>query len=146
MDRTHAILLVFILQIKCKGEFVVRVIPSYVQLLRPPAQDPCNGNYMTLDPIRIGNRVDLACGCPSGTTTVAWYRDNFNNQTTTITDIYIVNVLSETDGGYYICRCDAHSNCFLLKGKTNSLFHQHADMQVLACFNIHGHWCYIKIP
>eukprot|EP00731_Ephydatia_muelleri_P022601 Em0015g184a len=97
MSRSQAILLVLILKFKCE------------------AQDLCDGNYMTIERIRAGNDVALVCDCPFGATPVAWFKDNNETATFTGSDIYTVHVLSADDGGYYSCRCNAHSKCFLLK-------------------------------
>lgn len=83
---------------------------------RTLAQDLCDGNYMTIERIRAGNDVALVCDCPFGATPVAWFKDNNETATFTGSDIYTVHVLSADDGGYYSCRCNAHSKCFLLKG------------------------------
>ena len=140
MDRqAHSLLLVIILQLKCKGECVILVFPSFMCRMKVScvpgqlspalsyhhaAQDPCSGNYVALDPIPVGNSVDLPCGCSPGATTVSWYKDG--NQTIvqntfTFMDIYTVLVRSDEDGGYYSCHCDAHSKCFLLKGKATGM-------------------------
>eukprot|EP00731_Ephydatia_muelleri_P022602 Em0015g185a len=81
------------------------------------------GQYTCDSPARvyrqpIGRTIYLVCGCPLGTSVVAWYKNGTETPLLqeTVPDIYTVHVRSAEDGGAYGCVCDLSvTACFVLK-------------------------------